>query len=225
MKIKKLYGLEGATKAKGLVVIVDVLRAASTVAYAFSKGAKYLIPVSTKEEAFELHKRNPDYLLMGEENGIKITNFDFGNSPSEILKSDLNNKILIFRTTNGVQGILNAKLADDILLGGFVTALAIENYVRISNLSFLSIVAMDGAGSEDGFFADYLEKRLSGELPKFDAIVDSLKTNSNSQKFLDPNCPEFPEEDFYHSLSLDRFNFVSKVEKTGNQFLIKKVIL
>jgi 2-phosphosulfolactate phosphatase len=224
MKIQKFYGVEGATKAKGFVVIVDVLRAASTVAYAFSKGAKCLIPVSTKEEAFELQKRNPDYLLMGEENGIKITNFDFGNSPSEILKSDLNNKILIFRTTNGVQGILNAKQADDILLGGFIITSAIENYVIKNNPSFLPIVAMDGADSEDGFFADYLEKRLSGELPNFDAIVDSLKTNPNSLKFLDPNCPEFPEEDFHLSLTLDRFDFVNKVEKDGNQLLIRKII-
>jgi 2-phosphosulfolactate phosphatase len=183
-----------------------------------------LVPVSTKEEAFELQKRNPDYLLMGEENGIKITNFDFGNSPSEILKSDLNNKILVFRTTNGVQGILNAKQADDILLGGFVTTSAIENYIKKNNPSFLSIVAMDGADSEDGFFADYLEKRLSGELPNFDTIVDSLKTNPNSLKFLDPNCPEFPEEDFYLSLTLNRFDFVNKVEKDGNQLRIRKII-
>lgn len=223
MKIQRHYGLEGAAKAKGLTIIVDVFRAASTVAYAFSKGAKYLLPVSTKEEAYELQKKNPDYLLIGEENGIKIENFDFGNSPSEIINSDLTNRIIIFRTTNGVQGILNAKLADQILLGGFVNAFAMERYIKKESPTYLSIVAMDGPVSEDGIFAKYLEKRLSGEKPNFDTILEALKTNPNSKNFLDRNDPDFPKEDFYLSLSLDQFDFITIVENIHNQLVIKRV--
>lgn len=59
------------------------MRAASTVVFALTQEAKYLIPVATKEEAFILQKKNPNYVLVGEEEGIKIENFDFGNSPSE----------------------------------------------------------------------------------------------------------------------------------------------
>ena len=57
-------------------MVVDVLRAFTTTAYAFDRGAKEIILVSTIEEAFELRERDGDYLLVGEVNGLPIDGFD-----------------------------------------------------------------------------------------------------------------------------------------------------
>ena len=84
MKINQLYGVEAVSQASGLIIIVDVLRASSTAAYAFAKGAEQIIPVSTLKEAYDLKALHPDYILVGENNGEAFAGTDFGNSPSAL---------------------------------------------------------------------------------------------------------------------------------------------
>lgn len=92
------------------------------VASAFAVGAKEIVLVGNVEEAFEVHRKNPDYLLMGEVNGLPIDGFHFGNSPTETLRTDLSNRTLIHRTTAGTQGVIRAVNADKILTSSFVIA-------------------------------------------------------------------------------------------------------
>jgi len=65
-----MYGVEGAKQAKGLAIVVDIYRAATVAAYALHHGAKHIIPVATLEEVFILKQHNPEFLLMGEDQGI-----------------------------------------------------------------------------------------------------------------------------------------------------------
>jgi len=76
-----------AIEATGLTVIIDVFRAFSTECFVFQNGAKYIIPVLTLEEAYELKRQNSDYVLMGERGGVRPEGFDYGNSPTEILST------------------------------------------------------------------------------------------------------------------------------------------
>ncbi|HPZ06770.1 MAG TPA: 2-phosphosulfolactate phosphatase [Candidatus Eremiobacteraeota bacterium] len=206
MEIKRLYGIENSRKATGVTVIVDVLRAATVSAYILAGGAKYIIPVSTKEEAFLLKRENPHYLLVGEEGGYKIKGFNYGNSPSEISKVDLRNRIIIQRSSQGIQGLLNAILAEEVIFGSFVIASSIKDYIK--NLSSISIVAMNGTESEDDIFADYLEKIITLQEVNMEELMKDLKTCPAAQKFFDPSLPEFPEKDFYLSLEVNKFNFL-----------------
>ncbi len=89
--------------------MVDVLRAFTTTAFAFERGAKEIILVSTIEEAFELRERDANYLLIGEVNGLPIDGFDLPNSPSAIEKLDLSNQRLVLRTTAGDSGSCSRK--------------------------------------------------------------------------------------------------------------------
>src|SRR5512136_1543681 len=101
--------LETCYKAKNTVVVIDVIRAFSTAAYAFGAGAESITLVSGVKEALELRAAIPGALVMGEVGGIKVDSFDFGNSPAEFLGLDLSGKALIQRTSAGTQGIVRAR--------------------------------------------------------------------------------------------------------------------
>ena len=142
MKIKIFEFIEGARKAEGVAVIIDVFRAFSTECYAFDSGAARIIATATPEEAFTLKKKYSNSVLVGERNEKKIEGFDFGNSPTEIIKADLHGKTVIHTTTAGTQGLINAKNADIVLAAGFVNAGATADYIKIINPENVSLVAM-----------------------------------------------------------------------------------
>src|SRR5919199_4781682 len=118
----------GAT-APGLVVVIDVLRAFTTAAYAFAAGATEVIPVSTVEQAFALRHRFPDALIAGEIKGIQVPGFDLGNSPSEVMRTPMAGKRLIHRTSGGTQGLVHAVHAMPLLACSFVCAGATLHYI------------------------------------------------------------------------------------------------
>ena len=109
MNIKIFQAIEGAKKATGLTVIIDVFRAFSLEAYCFSKGAKKIIPVGDSTVAYRLKEENPEMILAGERYGKILPGFDLGNSPSGLSSIDVNEKIIIHTTSAGTQGVANAK--------------------------------------------------------------------------------------------------------------------
>lgn len=213
MKINKLFGVEGAKSSQGITVIIDIFRAATVAAFLLDKGVKEIIPVATAEEAFRYKIENPDDILCGEDHGYKIEGFDLGNSPFEISKiNTLEGKIVVHRSSQGTQGIVNAKNAEEIIFGSFVTASAISNYLIKQNPEVCSIVAMGRSGSEDDedeVFADFLISKLNNKTTRnIKDITEYLSKRTSAVKFIDPNIPEFPKEDFYLCMDVDRFNFV-----------------
>ena len=122
--------LEGAKRASGTVVVIDVFRAFTTAAYAFNQGAKELILVAGVEEALRLRRNGMVHLCMGEVNGEKPEGFDFGNSPFAIAKENLEGKVIAQSTTAGTVGVDAANNADVIFLGSLVTATATINAIR-----------------------------------------------------------------------------------------------
>ena len=79
MNIEILHLIEGAKKAEGLTVIIDVFRAFSTACYAVRNGAKEIIPVGDLKIAYQLKEENPNSVLIGERGGKIQPGFDFGN--------------------------------------------------------------------------------------------------------------------------------------------------
>ena len=112
MKVEILEFVEGARKAKGVAVIIDVFRAFSVGCYAFDAGAVRIIATAGVEDAFQLKKKYKNSVLVGERDERRIEGFDFGNSPTEIIKADLDGKTVIHTTTAGTQGLINAMNAD-----------------------------------------------------------------------------------------------------------------
>ena len=105
----RYVNLEDCHTVKGIVIVIDVLRAFSTAAHAFSRGAKEILLVSTVEEALALRSQISDSKVMGEVGGLPPEGFDFGNSPTHISKEDLSGVTLIQRTGAGTQGAVRSQ--------------------------------------------------------------------------------------------------------------------
>jgi len=227
MKIEILQLTEGAQKARGLTVVIDVFRAFSTACYVFAAGAEKIIPVEHVEEAFNLKKTIPDAVMLGERYERKVPGFDFGNSPTHIMNQDFTGKTIIMTTSSGTQGIANATRADEIITGSFVNAGAIIRYIRQKDPAELSLVCMGYEcrypTQEDTFFAAYVRDSLLGLKTNFENIKKILRTGDGA-RLLDPANEEWsPASDFDLCLNPDRFDFVLKIEKGDSYNWLKMV--
>ncbi len=226
MRIEKFSLIEGARKAKGLAVVIDVFRAFTTAAFVMANGAEMIVPVGTVEESFEFKERHPDWIQIGERGGVKVKGFQYGNSPYEVSAVDFTGRTVIQTTSAGVQGIVNAMGADDVVLGSFVMAGAIVEYIRKMDPDAVSLVAMGDSGvepnEEDERCADYIESLLVGGRPDFEEIRKAIWEAPSGFKFFDPEQPQFREEDLHMALDLDRFPFILRVVD-GEESHVEKV--
>ena len=87
MEIRIESLLDGARRAKGTVVIVDVFRAFTTAAVALARGADRIVMVAEIDEALRLRDQGVGEICVGEVNGIQPEGFDFGNSPHEMMQA------------------------------------------------------------------------------------------------------------------------------------------
>ncbi len=227
MKIEILQLIDGAQKAKGLTVVIDVFRAFSTACYVFAAGAKKIIPVEHVDEAFALKNTINNVIMLGERHEQKVPGFDFGNSPTHIMNQDLTGKTIILTTSSGTRGIANAIYTDEIITGSFVNAEAIVSYIREKNPDEVSLVCMGYEcrypTQEDTFLAEYLRDKLLNKATDFEKIKEILRTGDGA-RLLDPANHEWsPASDFELCLSLNRFNFVLKIEKGNDCNWLKKI--
>ena len=114
--------LETCHEATGVVVVIDVLRAFSNAAYAFSRGAKEIYPVNSVEEALIFKAETPNSLAAGEVGGLPPEGFDFGNSPTQTKELILTNKVIVQSTGAGTKGIVRSIKAETMLAASFVVA-------------------------------------------------------------------------------------------------------
>jgi 2-phosphosulfolactate phosphatase len=106
---------------EGIPVIIDVLRATSTIIVALSRGATRVIPLRDYNEALRLG-RSLGALTIGERNGIKVEGFDFGNSPTDLMHLPLEGKTIVMATTNGTQVMVEGCIIASTLNAGTVAA-------------------------------------------------------------------------------------------------------
>lgn len=225
MEIRRLSLIEGAKKAEGLAVVIDAFRAFTTAAHVMANGAEQILPVGSVEEAFELRRQHPDWVLMGEEGGKRVEGFDFGNSPYDASLADFSMKTVVQRTGAGTQGVVNARRADNILLGSFVMAGAIVRFIKRAQPEVVSLVAMGDVGvepnAEDEGCAEYIEGCLKGKPPDFEKIRKRIRDAPSWRKFFDPSRPWFRAVDLRLALELNRFDFVLEVVR-GDWLYVRK---
>jgi 2-phosphosulfolactate phosphatase len=114
------------------VIVIDVLRATSTIVTALDSGFASIIPVKTADEALSLRSINT--VIAGEWHCKKIDGFDYNNSPTVLKKKDHKGKHLVLLTTNGTKAIEKAAQADWLLIGSFLNAKAcVKEAMRKNN--------------------------------------------------------------------------------------------
>ncbi|MBP3891910.1 MAG: 2-phosphosulfolactate phosphatase [Solobacterium sp.] len=219
--------LEGAKKAKGITVIIDVFRAFTLEAYLYAQGAKKIYPIADLEVVNKLRQAHPEYIYCGERGGKQLAGYAFGNSPSSILGMDFTNQTIVHTTSAGTQGIFAAKEASEILTGSFVNAKAIAQYIKKKNPEEVSLVAMGWNGleesEEDTLCATYLKSLLENHpMRDIQAQAEAMK-HTAGKKFFDPKAIDFPEGDFACCVNVDAFDFVIRMEKENGLYYGKKI--
>lgn len=110
------------------IVVIDVLRATTTIVAAMYAGARDIIPAADIEEAEQIARRlgRDSVLLAGERNGLKIDGFDLGNSPSEYTSEVVGGTTIVLTTTNGTRAIqAAAAVSDTVMCGALLNAAAV----------------------------------------------------------------------------------------------------
>lgn len=121
-----------ADVADRVVVVIDVLRAATTVAAALDAGARAVIPFETVDETASCAKAyaRGEVQLAGERRMIKIAGFDLGNSPAEYTPASVDGRTILYTTTNGTLALAATHGARSCYFAGFVNVAATVASVR-----------------------------------------------------------------------------------------------
>lgn len=232
MKINHSRLLCGASHARGLAVIIDVFRAFSCTPLLFSLGIKSSIFVATPAQALKLKHRDPSLLLIGEIGGAPIENFDFGNSPSQILNADpgtFANRTVVQRTSSGVQGALAAlKTAEEVLLGSYGLARATAEYILARRPREVSLVAMGWdlkeIAPEDEGCARYIAHIMGSGTYNHLQSLREIVFHESTRKFLRGDTDYFPPEDPILCLQRDIYDFVLRVKQAADFVRVEKII-
>ncbi len=114
------------------IVVIDVLRASTTIATALHNGAREIIPVSSIENAVKISGNlfGDVTLRAGERNARMIEGFNLGNSPREYSEEIVKGKSIIFVTTNGSAAIVKGKHARHLVVAGFVNMLPVVTFLN-----------------------------------------------------------------------------------------------
>ena len=137
-----------------MVVVIDVLRATTTMCVALDQGAEKVIPVETIEECLQ-YKGKEGYILAGERNGRKVEGFHFGNSPFEFMNGVVKGKILVLTTTNGTRAIKMTERSHQVVIGGFLNFSALTKWIVSEGRDTLMLCSgwRDKFNLEDTVFA------------------------------------------------------------------------
>lgn len=142
------------------VIVIDVLRATSTIVTALANGARGVVPVETVGQAKLCSA--PEDMLGGERFCKKITGFHMGNSPYEYMNEDIRGKRIIMTTTNGTRAIQKAIRAEHILAGSLLNARACAQAAALmrKDVALLCAGTQDTFALEDGLCAGLLVHEL-----------------------------------------------------------------
>ena len=154
----------GDEAAAAVGIVVDVLRATSTIAQALAAGYERVLCCREIEEARALRAADPDSLVGGERDAVRIDGFDVGASPREFLQRRA--RTLILSTTNGTSAILEAgSRCDTVLLGSLLNLDAIVRDVRArgEDVAILCAGYKGAFALDDAYCAGRIVEGLDGE--------------------------------------------------------------
>lgn len=153
-----LYDLNGKT-----VVVIDILRATSTICTGLNNGIEHFLAVSKPEEALEAQKLG--YIAAAERNAVKPDGFTLGNSPNEYINGELKGKKIAITTTNGTRCINLSKDAQEIIIGSFLNLNSLAKYCIAQKRDVVAFCAgwKNKFNLEDTLFAGALAHSLMSD--------------------------------------------------------------
>lgn len=159
-----LYAIENS-----IVVVIDILRATSSIVYGIDNGAQAIIPVAQVEECMSYAGKG--YLLAAERNGEVVEGYDFGNSPFSYTAEKVAGKTIVLTTTNGTKALhLARKRASVVVIGSFLNLQALCEWLKTQEKDVLLLCAgwKDQFNLEDTIFAGAVVNQLRSGFTHYD---------------------------------------------------------
>jgi 2-phosphosulfolactate phosphatase len=187
-----------------VVVVIDILRATSTIATAMYNGAKEIIPVDSVERCIQLGKEL-ECITAGERDGQVAAGLQYGNSSFEYPREFIGGKTLVLTTTNGTKllHMALAKGATEIITGSFLNLSAVcDHLTEIKKNVILACAAWkDKVNIEDSLFAGAVVSRVKEH---FDINCDASQIAKSLYQLAQPDLYEFMKANdasHYHRLT------------------------
>jgi len=230
--------------AGSVVVIVDLLRASTTICQALSAGAKCVVPSVEVDETFakasahvQQNGNRSEILLGGERGGERIEGFDLGNSPTDYTADQVFGRTVLFTTTNGTKALAHARLAERVLIGAAVNRKAIvEEIAAAERINILCAGTGGKVTREDILAAGAIASQLEGDRNEWaDAACREWQELLTTARALDRTPSEqFAvelqntlggknllalgfDDDLPHCAQLDTLNVVPELDRTTGQ--------
>jgi 2-phosphosulfolactate phosphatase len=175
-----------------VVVVLDVLRASTSIVEALAAGARALYPVATIEEAIGLAKTlgRDEVLLAGERKALPIEGFDLGNSPGEFTAERVGGKTVVMSTTNGTIAIAAASGGGRVVVGAWTNFQAVVDDLARTQAEpvFLCAGRERAFGLEDAVCAGQMAAALMKALPEVDWEMNdgAVAALALAEEFSDP---------------------------------------
>jgi 2-phosphosulfolactate phosphatase len=218
MVIRIVEGVEGARQATGVVVVIDVMRAFTTAAYAFAAGIEEIDLVATVEEALAI----PAF-RMGEVGGRFIPGFDHDNSPSRLRGRRLSGHA-VMRTGSGSRCVAEATQAREVWLGSLVVASATVR--ALSGCKEVTLIASGRPheGEEDIACAELMAAWLRGLSHPTGSVIAAV-VGSRAAARHDGRDADLPPEDVGCAAAIDTFDFAMKAERRNGRWVAKAYVV
>jgi 2-phosphosulfolactate phosphatase len=213
------------TKDNFIAVVVDILRASTSICAGLQNGVQEIIPVAGLEQARAYQGHNA--LIACERNGHQVEFADMGNSASEFLAEKVRGRQIVFSTTNGTRIIDMARDADRIAIGSFVNLDALTDWLtaRDKNVVIFCAAWKNLFNLEDSVFAGALAEKLLS-LPGYTTHCDATRgavdlwqaARHNLESYLSRASHRtrlkhlVSDEDFRYTLQLNTSRLVPVVE-------------
>src|SRR3954469_4928308 len=145
-------------------VVIDVLRATSTICQALESGAREVVPFVTIEDALAAAAKvgRSNVVLGGERHGVLIPGFDLGNSPSEYTPAAVGGRLVFITTTNGTRALQHARLAKRVVVASFLNLSSVVESLKNESSVDIVCAGTDGVEtSEDILLAGAIVDQLA----------------------------------------------------------------
>jgi 2-phosphosulfolactate phosphatase len=212
-------GIDGARQARGIAVVIDVLRSFTVSAYALAGGARECRLVPTIAEARTLAAQLPGSLLSAEENALPVKGIAISNSPTQVAAAALKGRILVQRSSAGTPVVAAISQGHDIFATSLVVARATIQACLLREPAALTLVA-SADHPEDHACARYMEAIIRDQDPDIDDLLKPLRESERYARVMSGAWPGFPPSDLELALTPDRFEFSMPVTRRDGYFQV-----
>ncbi|MGH7763012.1 MAG: 2-phosphosulfolactate phosphatase [Candidatus Dormibacteraceae bacterium] len=211
IEIVHATGIEGARRARGTVVVIDVLRSFTVSAFALAGGARECRLVPTTEAARAIASGIPDGVLCAEEDALPVEGVAISNSPTQIRSTDLNGRVLVQRSSAGTP-VVAAVDSSCIFAASLAVARATVQACLLTDPATLTLIA-SADYPEDHACAAYMEGMVLGQATDLATLLQPLRDSDRYRRVMSGTWPGFPPTDIELALVPDRFSFAMPVTR------------